>query len=85
MHLNLMQTFKEFQNLLEGKKKIKKYQKEIEKSVKKQIESGANIINYDHPTKPPSAPGSPERDAEIRAMMQSQGEKAIKKHLKNNS
>jgi hypothetical protein len=84
-----MLNFKDFQSLVEGKKKEQKrldqYQKEVEKHAKKQIKSGSGIISYDHPTAPPSAPGSPERMREIQAMMKSHGEKAIKKALKKQS
>jgi hypothetical protein len=68
-----MISFHQFLDLAEGKKKEKKrleeYGKDVNKSVKKQIKTGQGIITLDHPTAPPSAPGSPERQAEIDAML----------------
>lgn len=83
-----MISFEQFLDLAEGKKKERKrleqYSKDVRKSVKKQQKSGQGIISFDHPTASPSAPGSPERQAEIDAMMKFNGAAAIKKAMKKN-
>jgi hypothetical protein len=73
MHPKFMISFSQFLELAEGKKKeqkrLEEYRDKVKGHVKQQVKSGQGIITLDHPTAPPSAPGSPERQAEIDAML----------------
>ena len=73
MHPKFMISFSQFLELAEGKKeerkRLKQYGYEVKQHVKQQVKSREGIVSLDHPTAPPSAPGSPERQAEIDAML----------------
>lgn len=73
-----MITFKEFLMICEGKKK--KERKKLTKGIVV-TNSGGNYNLKDIPKPPKTAPGSRERDIQVKEIMRNSGAKAIQKEL----